>query len=313
MIRWLGGIQMIYKLGRHFKMAVVGIFRNFWMSFSAITAVAVTLILVSLFTVLSLNVRSFMGSIEESITIRALVDNNFDQTQVFNPEAGTDHLGDLIRAIPGVKSVEFIHRDDEFERYLAASGENAAIIERFRDDNPMSHVYRISLEEGNSDFDGVSRQIGEIEGIRSVNYGTGGIHTLIEIFQSVSGVLIFFMSALILLAVFLIANTIKLTIFARKNEISIMRLVGASNTYIRFPFVLEGILIGILGSIIPLAATILAYRRLLEEFQGGFFVSQALQFETLANIDMVAFGLLGLGAVVGMIGSLISVGRYLKV
>jgi len=294
-------------------MAVVGIFRNFWMSFSAITAVAVTLILVSLFTVLSLNVRSFMGSIEESITIRALVDNNFDQTQVFNPEAGTDHLGDLIRAIPGVKSVEFIHRDDEFERYLAASGENAAIIERFRDDNPMSHVYRISLEEGNSDFDGVSRQIGEIEGIRSVNYGTGGIHTLIEIFQSVSGVLIFFMSALILLAVFLIANTIKLTIFARKNEISIMRLVGASNTYIRFPFVLEGILIGILGSIIPLAATILAYRRLLEEFQGGFFVSQALQFETLANIDMVAFGLLGLGAVVGMIGSLISVGRYLKV
>ena len=304
---------MIYKLGRHFKMAVVGIFRNFWMSFSAITAVAVTLILVSLFTVLSLNVRSFMGSIEESITIRALVDNNFDQTQVFNPEAGTDHLGDLIRAIPGVKSVEFIHRDDEFERYLAASGENAAIIERFRDDNPMSHVYRISLEEGNSDFDGVSRQIGEIEGIRSVNYGTGGIHTLIEIFQSVSGVLIFFMSALILLAVFLIANTIKLTIFARKNEISIMRLVGASNTYIRFPFVLEGILIGILGSIIPLAATILAYRRLLEEFQGGFFVSQALQFETLANIDMVAFGLLGLGAVVGMIGSLISVGRYLKV
>jgi len=305
--------MIIYKLGRHFKAAILGIFRNFWMSFSAITAVAVTLILVSLFTVLTLNVRSFMNSIEDSITIRALVDNSFDETQVYNPETGTDNLGDIIRAIPGVKSVEFIHRDDEFQRYIEATGDNAAIFERFINDNPMSHVYRISLEEGNSDFDGIAKQVSEIEGIRSVNYGTGGIHTLIEIFDSISGVLIFFMAALILLAVFLIANTIKLTIFARKNEISIMRLVGASNTYIRFPFVLEGILIGIIGSILPLAATILAYRRLLEEFQGGFFVSQALQFESLANINMVALGLLAIGALVGMVGSLISVGRYLKV
>jgi len=313
MIRWVVDTMIIYKLGRHFKMAVLGIFRNFWMSFSAITAVTVTLILVALFTVLSLNVRSFMNSIEESITIRALVDNAFDQSQVYNPETHDDPLGDRIRAIPGVKEVTFVHRDEEFERYIAATGDNAAIYERFRDDNPMSHVYRVSLEDGNSDFDGVSRAISELEGIRSVNYGTGGIHTLIDIFGRVSGILIFFMGALILLAVFLIANTIKLTIFARKNEISIMRLVGASNGYIRFPFVLEGILIGILGSIVPLVATIWAYRRLLEEFSGGFFVSQALQFETMANINMVALSLLGIGAFVGMIGSLISVGRYLKV
>lgn len=305
--------MIIYKLGKHFKNAVLGIFRNFWMSFSAITAVAVTLILVSLFTVLSLNVKSFMGSIEQNITIRALVDNGFDQNQIYNAKTKKDPLGDKIRAIPGVAKVEFVHKDQEFEKYIASTGDNSQIYERFRDDNPMSHVYKITLTEGNNDFDGISKKVQALEGIKVVNYGTGGIHKLVELFDKVSGVLVFFMGALVLLAVFLISNTIKLTIYARKNEISIMRLVGASNSYIRFPFILEGILIGIIGSIIPIVVTLVSYGKLLEEYSGGFFISKALELETMASIDMVAIGLLVIGAIVGMVGSLISVGRYLKV
>ncbi|WP_423363842.1 permease-like cell division protein FtsX [Mycoplasma sp. P36-A1] len=304
--------MIIYKLGRHLKNAVLGIFRNFWMSFSAITAVAVTLVLVALFSVLSLNVNSMMDSIEQNITIRALVDNGYDEKNIYNADTKKDPLGDKIRAIDGVSKVEFVHKDVEFEKYIQSVGENGSIYERFKDDNPMSHVYKITLAEGNSDYDGISKKIQAIEGIKSVNYGTGGIHKLVELFDKVSGVMLFFMSALILLAVFLISNTIKLTIYARKNEISIMRLVGASNGYIRFPFILEGILIGILGSIIPIVATLFAYEKLMAEYSNGF-VSSSLILAPTSQVELVALGLLVIGAVVGMVGSLISVSRYLKV
>ncbi|MEG0569603.1 MAG: FtsX-like permease family protein, partial [Erysipelotrichales bacterium] len=128
-----------------------------------------------------------------------------------------------------------------------------------------------------------------------------------------SSVMIFFMAALVLLAVFLISNTIKLTIHARRTEIQIMRLVGASNGYIRFPFILEGIFIGLIGAIIPAVLTVVAYGKLLASYDQGFMISSALELSSMSTVNMVALALFGIGAVVGMIGSLISVGRYLKV
>lgn len=163
-----------------------------------------------------------------------------------------------------------------------------------------------------NDYDGVSGKIKTIEGIKSVDYGTGGIHKLVNLFSQVSNVMIFFMVALILLAVFLISNTIKLTIYNRKTEIQIMRLVGASNGYIRFPFILEGIIIGIFGAIIPAVLTLVLYGKLLANYSDGFMMSSALQLADMSQINILVVGLIGLGALVGMIGSLISVGRYLK-
>lgn len=304
--------MIIFRLGKHFKSAFVGIFRNFWMSFSAVAAVAVTLLLVALFSILSITVTSFMGSIEQNITIRAMVDNGYDENMIYNAKTKKDPLGDKIRAIPGVESVEFVHKDKEFERYVSLNGENASIYERFKDKNPMSHVYKITLEKDNDDYDGVSAKVKTLEGIKSVDYGTGGIHKLVKLFDQVSSVMMFFMGALIILAVFLISNTIKLTIYNRKTEIQIMRLVGASNGYIRFPFILEGIIIGILGSVIPAILTLVVYGKILATYSDGFMMSSALQLASMSQIHLVVIGLVGLGALVGMVGSLISVGRYLK-
>lgn len=305
--------MIIYKLGKHLKSAFVGIFRNFWMSFSATTAVAVTLLLVSLFSVLSVNVNSFMTSIEENITIRAMVDNSYDSNNIYNEKTKKDVLGDEIRSIDGVEKVEFVHKDEEFDRYIKLNEQNSSIYNRFKDKNPMLHVYKVTLEKDNSDYDGVSKKIGELDGIKSVNYGTGGIHKLIELFNQVSKVMLFFMAALILLAIFLISNTIKLTIYNRKTEIQIMRLVGASNGYIRFPFILEGIILGIFGAVIPAALTMFIYSKILEVYSDGFVISASLQLASASQIGIIALSLFGIGAVVGMLGSLISVGRYLKV
>ncbi|MEG0283951.1 MAG: permease-like cell division protein FtsX [Erysipelotrichales bacterium] len=305
--------MIIYRLGKHIKTAVVGLFRNFWMTFSAATAVTVTLTLVALFTVLSVNVKSFMGSIEENITIRVMIDNGYGEENLYNASTKQDPFGDKLRAIEGVSNVEFVHKDKEFEKYTKMNGESGAIYERFKNQNPMKHVYKVSLKEGNSDYEGVSNQIKKMDGVYSANYGTGGIHKLIEIFDQLSSVMIFFMAALVLLAVFLISNTIKLTIHARRTEIQIMRLVGASNGYIRFPFILEGIFIGLIGAIIPAVLTVVAYGKLLASYDQGFMISSALELSSMSTVNMVALALFGIGAVVGMIGSLISVGRYLKV
>lgn len=305
--------MIISRLGKHIKNAFLGIFRNFWMSFSATTAVSVTLLLVALFTVLSLNVNSFMNSVEQNISIRALVDTGFDENKVYNPSTKKDILGDEIRKIPGVASVEFIHKDKEFEKYASLNGENTSIYERFKDKNPMSHVYKVTLSKDSSDYYGVSNQIAKLEGIKSVDYGSGGIHKLITLFNQVSNVMIFFMAALVLLAIFLISNTIKLTIYARKNEIQIMRLVGASNGYIRFPFILEGIFIGLFGAIIPAILTVFLYSKVLTNYDNGFIVSSSLQLASMNEVYLVAIILFIVGAIVGMIGSLFSVGRYLKV
>lgn len=283
------------------------------MSFSATTAVAVTLLLVALFTVLSLNVNSFMNSVEENISIRALVDTGFDENKVYNPQTKTDVLGDEIRKIPGVANVEFIHKDKEFEKYASLNGENTSIYERFKDKNPMSHVYKVTLSKDSNDYDGVSNQIAKLEGIKSVDYGSGGIHKLITLFSQVSNVMIFFMAALLLLAIFLISNTIKLTIHARRTEIQIMRLVGASNGYIRFPFILEGIFIGLFGAIVPAVLTVFLYNKLLMGYEGGFVLSSSLQLASMNEIYTVGILLFVVGAIVGMIGSLVSVSRYLKV
>lgn len=305
--------MIISRLGKHIKSAIIGIFRNFWMSFSATTAVAVTLLLVALFSVLSINVNNFMSNVEKNITIRAMVDKDYDDSKVYNKEKNTDILGDEIRKIPGVANVEFVHKDKEFERYVKLNGENASIYERFKDKNPMSHVYKVTLNKDNKDYDGVSKQIAKIEGIKNVDYGTGGIHKLIQLFNQVSKVMLFFMAALVILAIFLISNTIKLTIYARKTEIQIMRLVGASNGYIRTPFVLEGIIIGIVGAVIPALLTVILYSKLAESYQNGIMVSSSLQLASTGQVNLIALALFVVGAFVGMIGSLISVGRYLKV
>lgn len=302
--------MIIYKLGKHFKTAIHGLFRNFWMSFSAATAVTITLILVSTFTVLATNIDSFINSVENNITIRAGVEEDYPDNLVYNEQTKQDRLGDEIRNIPGVKTVTFSSKDKELDKFIASMGDKGKSLERLRKSNPMTHVYYVVLKEGQS-FKNISDQIKKIEGIKNANYGTGSVQKLVKIFDRVSVILLMFMVALVVLAVFLISNTIKLTIYARKTEIQIMRLCGASNGYIRFPYILEGIIIGIFGSIIPIVLTLTLYGKFLEQYSSGF-VSSSLQLASMDQIKGVALMLLIMGALVGMIGSTISVSRYLK-
>jgi cell division transport system permease protein len=282
------------------------------MSFSSATAVAVTLLLVALFSVLSLNVSSFMNNIEKNISIRVMIDNSYDINQLYNAKTKKDPFGDRLRSIEGVASVEFSSKDEEFKKYVKLTGEDTSLYERFKDENPMLNVYKVTLKQGYNDYEKISKEIKALDGVKDVDYGTGGIHKLITLFNQITRVLVFFMVALVLLAIFLISNTIKLTIYNRKTEIQIMRLVGASNGYIRTPFILEGIIIGMLGAIIPGALILVIYGKILEKYSDGFMISSSLQLVSMHEIQLVVLGLFVIGGVVGMLGSILSVTRYLK-
>ena len=146
-----------------------------------------------------------------------------------------------------------------------------------------------------------------------VKYGDGMVDQLVTVFKVVERVCIIAVLALILMTMFLIINTIKLTIFSRKREISIMRLVGASNFAIKLPFVVEGMILGFLGSILPVCVTIYGYYAFYNYFGGSLFTSLIQLVNPEPFIYIVSLIVIGIGILVGMIGSSRAVRKYLKV
>ena len=150
--------------------------------------------------------------------------------------------------------------------------------------------------------------------INNINYGKDIVHQLIVVFNVVKKVCIVAVLSLVLVTAFLIGNTIKLAIYSRRREIEIMRLVGASNISIKIPFIIEGLFIGIIGSVIPIIITIFGYTTLYDFFDGKLFNSSlATLVEPMPFIYNVSGVLLLIGIIVGMIGSYQAVRKYLKI
>ena len=150
--------------------------------------------------------------------------------------------------------------------------------------------------------------------INNINYGEDIVHQMIVVFNVVRKICIVAVAALVLVTAFLIANTIKLAIYSRRREIEIMRLVGASNTSIKVPFILEGLFIGIIGSIIPILVTIFGYSTLYDFFGGKLFGSAlAALIAPMPFVYNISGILVLIGILVGMIGSYQAVRKYLKI
>jgi len=180
------------------------------------------------------------------------------------------------------------------------------------EDTPIQDTFLVKVNDI-EDISDTASEIGNMEFVTSVKYGEGMVEQLISVFDVVRKISIIVVAALIVVTAFLISNTIKITIFSRKREISIMRLVGASNINIKIPFILEGLLLGILGSIIPIIITTFGYVALYKHFDGQLFSP----FIRLVTPEPFIYGVSGIllviGMVVGMVGSWRAVKKHLKV
>lgn len=292
-------------LKRHIREGFKNVIRNGWMSVASIGAVTVTLVLVGTFITLMLNINQMTVKVEEDVKIKTLIDVTADDDAI-------KKLGEEIEAISGVATVEFSSKDDEFRALIEDMGEQGKAWELYEQDNPLNHAYIVQTIEP-QETERVAKEIEKLDYVYKVNYGQDVVPKLFKFNNYVRTIGIILIIGLVLTAIFLISNTIKLTIMARSTEIGIMKLVGATNAFIRWPFFIEGLLLGLLGSVIPILVITISYSYIYESVvnQTAFPFVQLLPLHPfLLQISGI---IVLIGAVIGMWGSGMSVRKFLKV
>lgn len=301
---------------KHFWDAIKGLKRNFLMGSVAISSVGLTLTLLGLFAVLILNAQQLTRGVEGNVKISShLVPDSTDAQEelknaqgqlVKNPDY--HKVYDQIKSLPNVTEVAFSSKDEQLQDLIATMGEEW---KTFEQDNPLSDVYVVSVASPDA-VDAVATAIEGISGVEDVAYGgteTEALFSLIDRGRiwgaAVTGLIV-------LVAIFFIANTIRLTILSRRQEIQIMRLVGATSSYIRGPFFIEGALIGFLGSLLPSLVTYLAYLWAYQQYNPGLLDSGLSLYQPHPLLFFVMGGLVLTGILLGSLGASLSVNKYLK-
>lgn len=293
-------------IGRNIRDAFKGVFRNFSLSFASISCITITLIVVTISIILSDNVDNFTNLVERDVTIVAFIDNEADDSKI-------EEIREEISSLNNIEEYEFRSKEEITNEMRDSSDVFDSIMGNWTDDeNPIQNTFQVKVTDINK-IDNVAKKIEKIDGITLVKYGEGIVEQLISTFEVIHKVCIGAVIALILVTAFLISNTIKITISSRQREIGIMRLIGASNLNIRIPFIIEGLLLGLLGSIIPVALTIYGYNSLYHHFNGQLFSPFIKLIEPVPFVYYTSLILVGIGILVGMFGSWRAVRKHLKI
>lgn len=297
-------MRLIRILIRNFRDALRSVLRNFSLSIASITCITITLVLVALSIVISANIDHFTKTLEDTLTV--VVYLNEDVT-----EEEKDKVIEGIKSLDNYDSYIYKSKDEWKEEMASTSSELGATLS-YLDTNPLLDSIVVKVKDIKS-LSYVASSIRNMDGVKSAKYGEDTVDKMILMFDVVSKVTIVIVLALILVTAFLISNTIKLTIFSRKNEIEIMRLVGTSNFAIRQPFIIEGFILGVIGAIIPIIITVYGYILFYEHFDGYLF-SHVIELIKPSNLVwFVSIILVVVGGVVGMFGSNRAVRKYLKI
>lgn len=293
-------------LFRNIRDGIKNVFRNLSLSMASISCITVTLLLVAVSMVGSLNVENFTKEIRDDFTIVTYMKSEVD-------DAKKEEIKEQLQKIKNIDSITLDSKKDIAERMKKESEIFNNIISSWSEsENPLYDTYLVKVKESEK-ISNTAKKIEKIDGVAMVKYGQGMIESLMAIFDLVKKVLIVVVLGLIIVTAFLIINTIKITIFSRQEEIEIKRLVGASNFSIKQPFVIEGLILGVLGSIIPVATTIYGYSILYDKTGGILFSKFIKLVEPFPFVFMVSIVLVVIGIIVGMIGSSGAVRKYLKI
>ncbi len=295
-------VMKFRTLRRHFASSFKSLGRNGWMTFASVSAVTVTLLLVGVFILIMMNLNQVAHNIENDVEIKVIIDLAATEEEVIQLEKE-------VLDTPGVLEVEYSSNEEELEKMIEGLGDEFSL---YKQDNPLRHALFVKAEEPQQTAS-ISKKIETYEFTHEVIYGEGKVEKLFNILNTGRNIGIVLIIGLLLTAMFLISNTIRITIAARGTEIGIMKLVGATNAFVRIPFILEGAWLGILGSILPMTIITVAYFNLYE------IIAPKLQGDLYEPLPITPFlyqlnGLiLGLGIVIGVWGSFMSVRKFLKV
>jgi len=297
----------IRTVQRYIRDAAKSVIRNFSLSLASISCITITLIVVSFSIIISYNVENFTESIRKDVTMVIFLERDASKEDYSRIESA-------IRRTGNVEKLIFKSKQESAQETAKENEVFQTIVDGWTEEtNPLLDSFELKVKDVDSIKD-TAKTIKEIDKVQTVSYGEEMVDQLITIFDVVKKISIGAVVALIVVTAFLIANTIKLAIYARKREIEIMRLVGASNISIKIPFVIEGLFLGLLGSIIPIIITIYGYTSLYDFFGGKLFSSAfASLIAPTPFVYLSSLLLMIIGILVGMFGSWRAVKKYLKI
>ncbi|MCL6547787.1 MAG: permease-like cell division protein FtsX [Alicyclobacillus sp.] len=296
----------IRVIGRHIREGCKNLVRNGWMTFASVSAVAITLLILGVSLVVALNAQQLSRYVAGQVEINVFLQPSLTDAQ-------GKQIADEVRRLPGVSSVEFISKEKGLQQLRKDIGSQYRdVLGALSDKNPLPVQLIVKASDPRQTV-GVGEEIRSLPGVQKVNDGKSFVDKLFSFLDAVRNIGLVFVAGLVLTAMFLISNTIKITIFARRREIEIMKLVGATNWFVRWPFIWEGILIGVIGTAIPYAMIVYGYQSLFTRAGGVFF---ALAFPLLPTAEVavrLAEVLFGVGLLIGVWGGVMSVRKFLRV
>lgn len=295
-------LLFIKSLPRLIRSANKDMNRHFSMTFSSIVSIGIALLMALFMFVIYMNVGGFTSQIESEFMIQVSLNPTLD-------EEGISKLSDSISTLPSVKKVTYSSKEEELDALIK---ENGAMFKQYKGDkNPLYNVLNVELKD-NTKISKTTKIITSMDGVVKATYGGGAINTMVQLFKNIRIWGSVFVGLMVLIAIFLIRNTIKMTILVRKDEIAIMRTVGAYNWYISLPFVLEGIFIGFWGAVGPVLICMFGYTALYHVMNGMFFSNMMTMLDPYPFVMWTSLAIFCIGMVVGMLGSYLAVRKYLR-
>ena len=296
-------MRLFRMLGRSFRDAFKSVIRNFSLSLASISCITITLIIVAIAIMASFNINNFTEEIEKDLTIVVFLDRDVTADDIKSVKKE-------LNKISNVDKITFTSKEEVKKQMQEESEVFAKVLDDYKDgDSPLKDTYKVKVKNIEN-IKETADKIKTIDSVSVVRYGEGMVEKLVSAFDSIKNVTYGVVIALIIVTVFLIVNTIKLTISARKREIGIMRLVGASNFTIKTPFIIEGMILGILGSIVPIIFTTYGYMAFYKHFDGYLFSKLIVLIKPEPFIYTTSLMVIIIGILVGMIGSASAVKKY---
>lgn len=301
----------INTLRYSFKQGFINIRRNLLFSLASIGTIIACLFLFGVFYAVVLNMRNEVKMIEDSLTVTVFFEKGTDEQRI-------QEIGDEINSISNVETINYVSADVAWKGYVddVYNGDMNYVQNIFGDDNPLEDAssFEITLKDISRQEETV-KTIKAIPNVRKVNSSDGTANSLNSISKLVGYASLSLIIILLLVSMFLISNTITIGISVRKEEIAIMKLIGAKDSFVRTPFLVEGVMIGIIGSVIPIIMLFFMYDAVVDYLTGHYnVVANLINFVPTVNVvkGMAPIALL-LGIGIGIIASTVTTHKHLHV
>lgn len=284
-------------------------FRNTWsnrmMSIASICVLMSCLVLIGCASMIFLNIESLLGRIEEENVVMVYIQDG-------TTDADINAMGDSLKKMDNIKEVEFVSKESAWQEQLDTMEEaQAKFFTEISSDIPLPDAYKVTVNDL-SQFDSTVDQIKQLQHIDTIRENKDLAQKLVTIRHGIEVISVVIVAVLLAISVFIIQNTIKLTVYSRRLEISIMKSVGATNGFVRLPFVVEGMILGVISGVISLGLVWAFYEFAINQF-GDLISSLGLEALKFSNYALPMLGIfIAIGIVTGVGGALLSMGKYLN-